>query len=86
MATDLSQIINEQDHMLLTLRTANRRLAIRVREAEELAERLDRQVKGAYHILDSIGYTPGPDEDLPRMLARVVKARVNPQVELARKP
>lgn len=75
MATDLCTILHEQEQMITALRTANRRLAARILEANDHARRGDIIIQGAMGVLRDHGYYPGPEEDLSGMIARVLRDR-----------
>jgi len=72
MATDLATLVNELEASNALLRTANRKLAARVKEAEDHEDRLVAERHAAYEELNYHGYTPGADEDLAATIRRAL--------------
>jgi hypothetical protein len=86
MATnaDYSAQVNELSRLVESERRAGRISAAKAREAEQHAKDADVIIRGAFAVLRQFEFHPGPGEELQDVIARALKARVNPTIEIKR--
>lgn len=87
MATNASYAdqVNDLQRSVEAERRAGRISAMKAREAEQHAREADVIIRGAYAVLRGCGFLPDHGEQLQDVIARAIKARVNPTVEIKRR-